>query len=437
MADRNRGREIDRKWEEIFEDYDILGEIEQNGLFSITAKEIKKYKEPRLMTKFDYESSLPDIFYENSINILPTTRGTYVLGNFNAYAKISNSKKDFINKKEVKFPSWIETINPDNITSEATMMNSAILSGMVSDLFNENDMFQTVSGRMSSDEFEFLIDGFNGVQNKISVKNSQIEVDSGIETANNLILFENKNNITDNFLVRQLYYPYKLWTGKVSKPVIPVYLQYVNGIYNFSIFKFNDLNDYSSIELVDRRNYIIGGESITLDEIVETIMSVKYIPEPNYKEIPFPQANTLQHIFDLLNAIHNSEESKITLEEATLLNNYVYRQAYYYSTAGIYLDLIQRNGDGTISLTPVAVEIMDKNIKQRNLALIQLIVRHQPFGIMAKESLKLGRPLTQNQAYELLKKYKLLNEYKPSTQHRRAGTIMAWIKTIFSMSDDF
>lgn len=40
---------ISKLWEEIFNDYDILKDIEKFGYFKITADQIRKYKEPRLM----------------------------------------------------------------------------------------------------------------------------------------------------------------------------------------------------------------------------------------------------------------------------------------------------------------------------------------------------------------------------------------------------
>ena len=43
----------------IFSDYDILNEINRTGWFKIKADDIRTYKEPRLMTKFDFSSQLP------------------------------------------------------------------------------------------------------------------------------------------------------------------------------------------------------------------------------------------------------------------------------------------------------------------------------------------------------------------------------------------
>ena len=44
---------IEEKWEALFEKYRIREEVDAHGCFSITADQIREFKEPRLMTKFD------------------------------------------------------------------------------------------------------------------------------------------------------------------------------------------------------------------------------------------------------------------------------------------------------------------------------------------------------------------------------------------------
>ena len=66
-------------WNKIFEKYDIIHELEINGKFEITAKQINEFREARLMTKFDNKSSLPKIFADNKLSILPITRGSYII----------------------------------------------------------------------------------------------------------------------------------------------------------------------------------------------------------------------------------------------------------------------------------------------------------------------------------------------------------------------
>ena len=72
---------IDDKWKLLFDRYDIEKKVSESGPFYITADQIREYKEPRLMTKFDTRESLPSVF-GSRLGILPVTRGTYVIGDF-------------------------------------------------------------------------------------------------------------------------------------------------------------------------------------------------------------------------------------------------------------------------------------------------------------------------------------------------------------------
>ena len=44
---------IEEKWNALFETYSIAEQVKRQGIFSITADQIREFKEPRLMTKFD------------------------------------------------------------------------------------------------------------------------------------------------------------------------------------------------------------------------------------------------------------------------------------------------------------------------------------------------------------------------------------------------
>ena len=75
----------DKAWEALFEKYDILQHIQSDGKFIISASQIKEYREPRLMAKFDHNINLPKIFAKNKLAILPISRGEYVISHFEAY----------------------------------------------------------------------------------------------------------------------------------------------------------------------------------------------------------------------------------------------------------------------------------------------------------------------------------------------------------------
>ncbi|MGP5551539.1 type II restriction enzyme, partial [Psychrobacter namhaensis] len=75
----------DIAWYKIFEDFPIVNVIEEKGFFIITSSQINKYREARLMTKFDVRRQLPKVFIKNGLAILPVTRGSYIIGKFNIF----------------------------------------------------------------------------------------------------------------------------------------------------------------------------------------------------------------------------------------------------------------------------------------------------------------------------------------------------------------
>lgn len=107
------------------------------------------------------------------------------------------------------FLIFLESINSNEIANEASAINYAFISKILHNFTEEENLLPTVCGRMSSSPFDFTINSENE-SFKINVKNSQIEIDGGFEGHYSLSLIEAKNYISDNFLIRQLYYPYTL-----------------------------------------------------------------------------------------------------------------------------------------------------------------------------------------------------------------------------------
>lgn len=434
---RNRNRIVDRKWEKIFDDYKVLHTIEKEGLFTISSTQINKYKEARLMTKFDFVASLPNIFHDNDLAILPTSRGEYVIGHFDAYEKLRTKDKDLLkNRKEILFPSWLETISPKNITSESAAINAAVTTGIIQEFMNVDKMIQTVNGRMSSGEFSYQINNTKtGGKYSIDVKNSQIEIDSGLESEYLLLLVEAKNTAVETFLIRQLFYPYQLWARQVDKKVIPVFMQYVNDTFNFSMFEFDDINDYNSLRLIERKNYIFGAEHTTMKDLMDIQKTTRIINEDN--SIPFPQANTFTRIVGIIETIWSSKENCTTLEDLTLENDFVMRQAQYYSRAAIYLGLIRQADDHKYVLTDIGYRYVQSTRKKKNLIVAKQILEHRVFNETFKQSVLRGKPLNSRETYEYLDSLGIQDDsLSPVTLKRRASTISAWINYLFDLIED-
>src|SRR5699024_1936281 len=137
-------RVYDEKWEQIFEKYDIVNQIKENGIYRINTEQIKEFREPRLMTKFDHSNNEPTIFKKHKISILPDSRYGYILGEFNLYQDISYDRKQ--PPLSMSMPSNIESIKRENLTSEAISLHAAYITGMLED-FTKEESIQTISGR--------------------------------------------------------------------------------------------------------------------------------------------------------------------------------------------------------------------------------------------------------------------------------------------------
>lgn len=419
----------DKAWQNLFDRYNILQEIEKNGFYEIEAKTIKEEREPRLMAKFDHSTNLPTLFKKNGLSILPLSRSKYILGQFNAYQKLTYNEK--LKPIQKHFPREITTIDPTNLYSESTALHCAVVTGMIEDVLGE-EAFQTISGRMSSKQFDFSIRTRRGTDHRISISNSQIEIDGGYEGANQFMIVEAKNQTVDDFLVRQLYYPYRLWQSQTYKEVKPVFLTYSNDVFSFFVFRFTDPSRYNSIELIEQKDYIIADEDIGLEDILDVLDKTQIVSEP---EIAFPQADSFPRIIDLLGLL---VENDLDRETITLNYDFNERQTYYYTTAGMYLGLMERYTDTETKQVKFALSnkgrvIMNKSFKHKYLSLVGCILAHQPFKQVFVEYLQTSSLPERGRIVEIMKRCNLYNVNSEHTYKRRAQTIIKWVEWIFDL----
>ena len=99
----------DRAWEELFTKYSILEKINEIGYFEIESNSINEFRESRLMAKFDHYETLPKIFKQHKLSILPISRKKYIIGRFDTYLNVDYDP--FLEPTPVDFPSSIESID--------------------------------------------------------------------------------------------------------------------------------------------------------------------------------------------------------------------------------------------------------------------------------------------------------------------------------------
>lgn len=417
----------DIAWEAIFEEYRILDRLAKNDRVSISSMEINEFREARLMTKFDHRSQLPELFVEHKLSILPTSRGTYEIGAFETFCDFNKEDVEIV---PVNFPTFLESIDYKDITSESIAINCAFVSKILHDFTGEENLFPTVSGRMSSSLFDFAI---NSKQKtfRINVENSQIEIDGGFEGDNSLNLIEAKNYISDDFLIRQLYYPYRLWSDKIVKRVRPIFLTYSNGIFDLREYEFTNPELYNSIRLLQHKKYALQERDINIENIQNILDNVQVTKEP---ELPFPQADSFERVINLCELL--KQKGFISKEDITHNYDFDHRQTDYYSNAAKYLGLIEgrcENQQIGCTLTQDGIRIFNLPIVERQLEFVRLILSRAAFKNTLKLYFDKGDVPTKDEVIEIMKDARLYNIDSEQTYRRRASTVISWINWILEL----
>ena len=420
----------DDAWEKIFKKYNILSMILTNGIFEISADQIREFREPRLMAKFDHKINLPKIFLENNLSILPITRGNYLIANFETYHEFE-SESNVIYKAEL--PDYIQSLDCENIFSESVALNCAFASGIIANFMEDENILPTITGRMSAGEFNFEI---NNVKNNekyiVHVKNPQIEIDAAYEGIKNFAIIEAKRDISEDFLIRQIYYPYRMMYEKITKNIKLIFFVYSNGIYHLYEYKFENPEHYNSLILVKQKNYAVEDTKINSADIQEILQKTILKTEP---EIPFPQADNFERIINLCELLNKKVLSK---DDVTTEYDFDERQTNYYTDAARYLGLIEKKNSGNISynLSKFGEKILSQNYKNRQLAYCECILSHKVFYFTLKKFFDSGEMPSKNEIVQIMKKSDLFNIQSEETFKRRSSTIKSWLNWIVGLIND-
>ena len=428
---------VNEAWSKLFEKYDILNKIQSEGAFFITANQIKEFKEPRLMAKWDSSENLPSIFKKHNINILPISRNGYVLSDFKLYEPIPELGEHITEMQKVEIPEY-ETIDIGNISSEANAINVLMLSKILDDFLDEDDNVATFNGRMGTGIFSFRVDRHRGSSFKVDVKNTQCEIDGGMENNNSVVILEAKNVVHPDFHIRQLYYPYRLWASKVVKPIRLVFSIYSNQIYRLFEYVFEDKDNYSSIRLVKSKNYSLQDTDIALNELYDVYSDVKVIYDDNQNNtnIPFIQANSFERIISLMEILF--EENKTTEEIAEIME-FDLRQSNYYYNAGKYLGLFEKKDVEDeekivkkVSLSKLGKDTVKLRYKERQLKLVSLILEHEIFNRLFIKVYNSGELPTKEEIQNIMRENNVCNEGQIV---RRSSSVYSWLKWIFNLQN--
>lgn len=437
MSKKTKNRKIDVTWNQLNKKYNILDTIKEKGYFIISAKQIGEFQEARLAVKFDYSDVRPELFVKNNLSILPITRGDYYISHINAY---HNFESDTSEITYLIAPKHIKSLDVTSINSESKALNMAYISGILADFLEDESLLPTVSGRMSSESFAFYAnvvgESVTDEDSAITVENSQIEIDGAYEGVKSLALMEAKRDLTDNFLIRQLYYPFRTWQQKMDeKPVRPVFLIYSNSIFYLYEYRFANLQHYNSLELVKHKRYCLEDTHISVEDVQKVLKTIQFNKEPN---IQFPQANSFERVINICELLYiNDVEKNFITEEYS----FDVRQSSYYLDAARYLGLVDKSqdldGHDCYTLTKLGKSLFSMSYKQRQLKLIETILSYKSFYLTYEAYRKNNEMPSKAEIVSYIRQAGVVDPktglpYSDSTNKRRASTVSAWVRWIIN-----
>ena len=252
----------DESWEKIFKDYDIYDHNFDDEPFHVTAEQIKRacqdftetgQKEVRILCKQDSREGRPRVFVEKDLFLLPVKNGEYVIVRGEGYVdipEIQATKEFYVSKLDFN----LDTSFVGN--SEMQHLDFAYASSLIRYFMEDDSLVLTIRGRKYTPKFSFKVGN-----HLINVRSVQTEVDAGYEGKNQVVLIEAKSSSTQNVIIRQLYYPFRQWQEHTEKPVVTLFFQKSRDLYSIWHFRFNDIEDYNSIELIKSGKFKIGLDS--------------------------------------------------------------------------------------------------------------------------------------------------------------------------------
>ena len=411
----NQSRQISRKIEKWSDIISLLQIDVSKPINHITAKQIKQVtnEDARLMAKIDRIESLPRVFRDNSLFLLPISRKEYAIVRGEGYHKLEHITDTKPITHSTQLPISASFLKAE---SEGVLLEYANSCGLLEKVTGTQNLIQTFRGRTTTPNFSFEVDG-----SQLTVNRAQIEVDAGFENAEEIILFEAKIGVLSSFGFRQLYYPFRTayQSGKRVRNFFFCLKKDVDRrLYLFWEYEFDPFDICESIKLVQCKKYHI---KISKRLSVKEYQNVR--PMENKKEIP--QADDVNKISEFPLRVFEGYDTADKIKQAF---GFVNRQSSYYRHASEILGLVSRDKNGRYKLSDRGENYLNLSSQRKSQYICKLLLEFPIVNQMFLDiSIEPGKVIKRQNIVDLLKKNSHLTG---STLVRRAQTIISWFKWI-------
>lgn len=416
-------RKNDEAWARVIDALGLEDRIAADGRALVTADELKAAsggREPRLMAKIDHRGDLPKPFKRKSGNwgILPTRRGEYVIGVFDMFAPFPDV--DETSAEALRMPQDLETVTFGPSLSETAAINILQASGTLGEFLGEEWLLHTIAGRMGTKDFDFVV---GDADFRVSVDRAQIEIDAGFEGEGSIALIEAKREGAENFVVRQLYYPWRHWRDRCVKPVRPVYLIVGGTQLRLIEFAFDEPGRYAPPRVVRDRRYSLVGRGWEVEGLAEIMARVPVGAEPT--GVPFPQADRVDRVLEHVGYVAEGLDSADVILEELEVDS---RDIDYYMNAAIYLGFLRRAGRKRWELTDAGRGLVAEKPEDMSFRVAEAILGRRIFREALVGASESGETMgTRGDVAGRLAEV-AASRVGGDTLRRRAGTVLSWVR---------
>ncbi|MBP2134044.1 hypothetical protein J2128_002010 [Methanomicrobium sp. W14] len=175
-------------------------------------------------------------------------------------------------------------------------------------------------------------------------------------------------------------------------------------------------------------SFFLGSE-LPVD-LSEMLLYIEERPH-NPVKVPFPQANDLDKILDMVVSFDEKWKTSEQISEQFKFNG---RQGEYYANAAIYLDFLERDPHykSFFLLTRLGNEVKNYPLRRyRNKILLVQLMRKPVFRSAAMLLKECGydlKKVTRESVAQIIKDN--YSNYSMVTCRRRASTVISWIKWV-------
>ena len=405
-------------WERLIERVDT-----RRDLVVLTKAEIESVtgNELRLMAKMDSTEDVPAALRRHGYFLLPVKNGEYVLVRGNGFHALETfPKPPTIFRPQLDFE--LMTLGVGD--SEMQHLDYCFNVGLFEHFAGVTGLRQTIRGKKRMPAFDFSV----GKVGPIKVeKGVQVEVDSGCEGRDEIILIEAKNGQPPDFIIRQLFYPYRKWRWEIpQKKIRPWFFcsREVAGrrIYEFWEYSFEDDLHYQSLKLRRNESFLIQPHRarLTVDELLKKHTAKK----SEAKLWDVPQADSFWRVAEMPLLI---EQGINTAAKVAAHYEFVTRQSSYYREAAEFLGLVSQNRrTHPYELTDLGREYVKLPADERRALLAGLLSQFPPVRAALELSAKAGElGVGKNEIANLIERHSTIGKTTPG---RRTSTVLKWLR---------